>query len=167
MSNDPIYSFSEYVKLKRQELGLTPGKAAARLGMTAQKLSDIEHGRRFCKRVSVSTLQQFARGYGLELAEIVRHTQQAVRNDANVKELLSLMRPSIMMAHTLATQLADLCETYPHELEVPAKGVLKYIEEIQAHFILLQNRHELKVMETDEVTVDPTLSDKVVIRNKR
>jgi transcriptional regulator with XRE-family HTH domain len=145
-------SFGEYLKTVRLSQHISLTKAAKRMGMTPQKLSDIESGRRFRKQISIGLVTLAAKAYGVSIAEIIRATETAVHNERTVTELLAEAIPVARMAELLAMQNLESAKLYSHEQETLALELHKRVADLRALLAAMRRRH---LPNATESTLDP------------
>jgi transcriptional regulator with XRE-family HTH domain len=133
--------FGEYLKTIRLSQHTTLTAAARKMGMTPQKLSDIESGRRYNTRISISLVTKVAKAYGIPVSEIIRNTETAVHNDRTVSELLTEVIPIARMAELLSKQILNVSKTYSDELESLAQEVYDRNKDLRSLLSTMRKRH--------------------------
>lgn len=134
-------NFGEYVAMLRLERHLTLAKAARRMGFTSQKLCDIEKGRRYQKRISLSLASTIAKAYGVPISEIIRNTEAAITHDKTVSELLDELWPKSRYAELVGENLVTEARKLAPDIENRAVELSNTVKEMRGLLSLLRKRY--------------------------
>lgn len=149
-------TFGEYLKTVRLSKRLTLSKAARRMGMSPQKLSDIESGRRYQKRISLNLVTTLAKAYDISIAEIIRNTETTVHTERTTSEILAEAIPLARMCELLSQKVLDDSKTFTQEHEQVALELHTRIKDIRA---LLSAMRKKTLNTSHESTLDPVTED--------
>jgi transcriptional regulator with XRE-family HTH domain len=138
---EPVVNFGEYVKLLRLESKLTLSQAARKMDFKPQKLCDIEAGRRYTKRISMSLVMKLSKVYNVPIAQIIRNTESALSTDKSVSELIQELAPQARLAELLTKSLVDESKTYGPEVETKAVEAYNAIRNMRVLISLMRKRH--------------------------
>jgi transcriptional regulator with XRE-family HTH domain len=123
--------FGEYIKQLRESRGLSLSEGAAKLGITRQKLWDIENGRRSNKKVPESLLKKISQVYNLPFGLIVESTRIKVSSTKTVSELLAQSKPLLERANVLTVALCNESRAYTPELEGLANELYEVLSQLK------------------------------------
>lgn len=155
---DPPITLGEYLKTIRLQQGLSLTKAAKRMKMTPQKLSDIECGRRYGKNVSLKMVTTFSVAYGIPIATLIRNVETAVHTEKSVSELLLEIIPHARFAELLAKNVMNESKSFSTEHETNCIELYNKITELRALVNLMRKRQ----FNTDtETTLDVSPSEEM------
>ena len=108
--------------------------------MPAQKLCDIESGRRFHKRVSLELVQKVSRAFKIPVAEIFDKVQTTLTVSQDTGDVLAELVPIVKMTELLSERLKTRTTTYSQEDEELANELYRHIRKVKMLVTLLQRR---------------------------
>ena len=110
--------FGEYIHRLREAKRMTLAHAARELGMTPQKLCDIEQGRRnFQKQPSIEKLQKFAAVYDHPLSNLITNTEFFQYEKSIINELIVEIEPVSAEMENKALEMLVEARQYTPEME--------------------------------------------------
>lgn len=140
MNENPLH-FGEYLKMVRLGKKLSVVNAAKKLGMKPQKLSDIESGRRYTKRISFDLIQKLSQVYQISVADLSKHLSAAVNTERTAMDILQELIPAARMTELLADRFVTLAPQYSVELTGLSAELAKYARDTRVLLMLMQRNH--------------------------
>lgn len=134
-----FYTFGEYVRKLRRERRFTLQEAAKMMGVTTQKLCDIESGRKYHKRINIDLLNAVSKAFGVPVAEIFSVVQTTLKVATTTKEVLAELLPLTIYSEMLSSKLKDECATYSIELEKLSSELALNVKKVKMLVGLIQS----------------------------
>lgn len=113
--------FGPYLRQLRESRSMTQVYAAERLGVTKQRLWDIENGIRFQHQVPQEFLEKVSRVFGVPLFTIVQEAKARVKAGRVVSENLAEMREGALRCKRVSAELLHESKRYAPEIEAMAR----------------------------------------------
>ncbi len=140
MTENKAYTFGEYVKKLRADKGWSLSHAAKRMGLPAQKLCDIEAGRRYHTRISIDLVQKVSIAFEVSISEVIKSIKSTMSVKRSTEDVLAELLPESKMVEMLADKMVEACSTFPKELEDMAVELRDHVQNIRILVALIQNR---------------------------
>jgi transcriptional regulator with XRE-family HTH domain len=136
--------FGQYIKQLRESRSLSLADAARLLGVTPQKLWDMENGRRHTKKVPRPLITAIARTYRVPIGVIAEATKIKIAEKQVLSEHLADTRPLVTRAVRLTAALVNEARAYTPELEQDAIKLYDLLQDLKtridnAYFSLYPN----------------------------
>lgn len=112
--------FGDYVKKLREAKSLTLTQAASELGMTPQRLCDIENGRRAHVKAPLPLMRKIALVYDHPLAKLIENTEFFEYEKTVIRDLLSDVEPLSLRIEATALDIVHEAREYTPEMEESA-----------------------------------------------
>lgn len=132
--------FGKYIRSLREARELSLSDAAMDLGITPQRLCDIERGRRNFKRPPFDLMRKIAEVYDHPYANLVTNSEFFVYEKNIISELLENIEP---ITQTLSQKTLDMlieAKQYTPELESLAAETNKLVADLKLALLLAKSR---------------------------
>jgi transcriptional regulator with XRE-family HTH domain len=121
----------DYVKQLRESRGISLSDAAPLIGITKQRLWDLENGRRYRNRIPQRVIEGIARTYRVPVGVIVEETKSKVQRTIILSEYLAETKPIVTEAVGLTAELVTEARAYTPELEQGAIRLFELLSELK------------------------------------
>lgn len=134
--------FGAYIQKLREEKGLPLAEAARQLGLTPQRLCDMEAGRRnFLKPPPLQLLKNMSVVYDHPYAQLVSNTGYFQFEKTIVHDLLGDLEPIAAKLEKGALDMLIEARQYTPEMEVMARDAVAYCQDLKAAILLAKTRY--------------------------
>lgn len=117
--------FGEYIKKLREEKQLTLAQASEQLGLTPQRLCDIEHGRRNFQRPPYDLIKKVAAVYDHPYAAVAMNSEFFAFEKSVLEGLLEHVEPIAGKLEAKALDMLVEAKQYTPEMEAMARSTHK------------------------------------------
>jgi len=134
--------FGEYIQRLREAKNYSLTYAARELGLTPQRLCDIEQGRRNFKRhPPLDLLKRLATVYDHPYTNLISNTEYFVYEKVLITDLLDDLEPVVKALETKALEILVEAKQYTPEMEGLATETHKLSQDLKMGLMLAKARH--------------------------
>lgn len=123
--------FGPYIRQLRESRSMTIIESAKLIGISKQRLWDIENGRRMAKRVPRAFAVKIAKVYHTSVDLIIAETRIKLQESRVISEHLAEIRPMAARASKLAVAILAEAQEYSPELEAMARTLCEQLMYVQ------------------------------------
>lgn len=139
--------FGDYIKQLRESRELTMSEAARRLGITPQKLWDVENNIRYTTKVPRRFLESLAKVYNVPPGVIIDMADLKIMEGLTMSELVAAMLPLARDARKHAALMVNEAREYTPELEQAAVRIYECMNELHSR---LENAYKVLYSNTQK-----------------
>lgn len=121
----------DYLKSLRESRGISQTDAAVLIGISRQRLWDIENGLRYTNRIPKGVIEQFSIVYGVPIGVIRESAKVKIRDNKTMSEHLAETGPLIRRAVSLTSAMVNESRAYTPELEQAAIALFDVVSELK------------------------------------
>lgn len=132
--------FGQYIKLLREAKQLSQREAAIQLGMTPQKLCDIEQGRRYFQQPPYALLRKVAAVYEHPYANLVTNSEFFTYEKSVISELLADIEPLTDNMVAISLEMLLEAKQYTPEMESAARATHELAQQVKMALLLAKAR---------------------------
>lgn len=133
--------FGQYIQKLREAKGLSLTDAARELGITPQRLCDIEKGRKnFQKQPKTDFLRNIAAVYDHPFANLVANTEYFQYEKSIVTDLLAELEPLSIELDQKVLEMLIEARQYTPEMETLAADTRRLTERLKQALVLANTR---------------------------
>lgn len=133
--------FGEYVRQLRKSKGLNLSRAASDLGMSPQKLSDIEGGRRFQVKAPLEVLRLMAQVYDHPLTDLIANSEFFKYEKTVIQELLETIEPGMLKIEQKTLDMKVEAQRYTPEMEAMVDALRAQVHEVKLAISLAKSKY--------------------------
>lgn len=134
--------FGEYISKLREAKAYSLTHAARELGMTPQRLCDIEQGRRNFKRhPPLELLKRIAAVYDHPYTNLISNTEFFTYEKIIISDLLDDLEPVAKSLESKALEMVVEAKQYTPEMEALAGEALKLTQDLKMGLMLAKAKH--------------------------
>jgi len=134
--------FGEYIQKLREAKAYSLTFAARELGMTPQRLCDIEQGRRNYKRhPPLDLLRKMATVYDHPYSNLITNTEFFTYEKVIISDMISDLEPVANALEKKVLEMVVEAKSYTPEMEVLSGEALHLSQELKMGLMLAKARH--------------------------
>ena len=133
--------FGEYIQRLREAADMSLTYAASELGMSPQRLCDIEQGRRYITKLpTLALLKKIAALYEHPYASLVTNTEFFQAEKGIISDLLANLEPVTSKLESNALAMVVEAKQYTPELEELTKEAHRLTQDLKLCLLLAKTR---------------------------
>lgn len=132
--------FGDYIMKLRESVGMSQAHAARELGMSAQRLCDIERGRRNFVRPPTQLLKKIALVYDHPFSSLLQNSEFFTYEKSIITDLLTDIEPAIKTLEQKTMEMAVEARQYTPEMEALATEAMRLTRELQLSIAVVKKR---------------------------